>query len=381
MLREQGVVTLALTPLGLLLFGQASVVGLVANLLAIPWVTLVVTPLALLGVLWAPLWALAAALARAGAGGGAGSGWRPGPGQRVAGRRRRWGLGVAAVLGGWCWRCAGPGRCALLGAAAAAAGAAVAAAAPAPGQFELLAADVGQGNAVLVRTATHTLLYDAGPRYGPESDAGHRVLVPLLRALGERVDTAHAEPPRQRPHRRRARRAGGSSRRRRALGSIEDGHELQALRPATPLPGRPALAVGRRGVRAAAPEPRPTTRAGSSPTRLSCVLRVRAAGGGQRRCWRATSSRRRSRPWSRHGPNLRADLLLAPHHGSKTARRAPAFLARCSRAGCWPRPVTATALATRPSPWCSATRRWAGFVATPRLRRSHLAQPSAIAAN
>jgi hypothetical protein len=42
---------------------------------------------------------------------------------------------------------------------------------------------------VLVRTATHSLLYDAGPRYSLESDAGHRVLVPLLRAYGERLDT------------------------------------------------------------------------------------------------------------------------------------------------------------------------------------------------
>ena len=49
-------VTLALTPLTLLLFGQVSLVGFAANLLAIPWVTLVVTPLALGGVLWAPLW-------------------------------------------------------------------------------------------------------------------------------------------------------------------------------------------------------------------------------------------------------------------------------------------------------------------------------------
>lgn len=60
LLREQWVVTLALTPLTLLLFGQVSLVGFAANLLAIPWVTLVVTPLALAGVLWAPLWSLAA---------------------------------------------------------------------------------------------------------------------------------------------------------------------------------------------------------------------------------------------------------------------------------------------------------------------------------
>lgn len=35
-LREQSVMTLALAPLTLLLFGQVSVVGLLANLLAIP---------------------------------------------------------------------------------------------------------------------------------------------------------------------------------------------------------------------------------------------------------------------------------------------------------------------------------------------------------
>jgi len=60
LLREQWVVTLALTPLGLLLFGQVSLVGLLANVLAIPWVTLVVTPLAFAGVVWAPLWQAAA---------------------------------------------------------------------------------------------------------------------------------------------------------------------------------------------------------------------------------------------------------------------------------------------------------------------------------
>ncbi|MDI1245380.1 MAG: ComEC/Rec2 family competence protein, partial [Rhodoferax sp.] len=60
LLREQWVITLALTPLSLLLFGQVSLVGLLANALAIPWVTLLVTPLAMLGVLWHPLWDLAA---------------------------------------------------------------------------------------------------------------------------------------------------------------------------------------------------------------------------------------------------------------------------------------------------------------------------------
>jgi len=39
--------------------------------------------------------------------------------------------------------------------------------------------------AVLVRTRSHVLLFDAGPQYSRESDAGQRVLVPLLRARGD----------------------------------------------------------------------------------------------------------------------------------------------------------------------------------------------------
>ena len=61
-------------------------------------------------------------------------------------------------------------------------------AAPAHGEFDLMAVDIGQGNAVLLRTARHALLYDTGPQYGMDSNAGERVLVPLLQALGLRLD-------------------------------------------------------------------------------------------------------------------------------------------------------------------------------------------------
>ena len=53
----------------------------------------------------------------------------------------------------------------------------------APGHFRAEVIDVGQGTAILIRTATHSLLYDTGPTYG-ESDAGERIVVPYLRALG-----------------------------------------------------------------------------------------------------------------------------------------------------------------------------------------------------
>lgn len=45
--------------------------------------------------------------------------------------------------------------------------------------------DVGQGLSVLVRTREHSLLYDAGPRFG-DFDIGERVLLPSLRGLNLR---------------------------------------------------------------------------------------------------------------------------------------------------------------------------------------------------
>ena len=59
---------------------------------------------------------------------------------------------------------------------------------PKAGHFDLWFADVGQGNAVLLRTANHALLYDAGPAYTETSDAGQRVLVPLLNRFGVKLD-------------------------------------------------------------------------------------------------------------------------------------------------------------------------------------------------
>ena len=59
-LRTQLVATLGLTPLTLVFFQQVSLVGFAANLVAIPLVTLVITPLALLGVVLVPLWSVGA---------------------------------------------------------------------------------------------------------------------------------------------------------------------------------------------------------------------------------------------------------------------------------------------------------------------------------
>lgn len=66
------------------------------------------------------------------------------------------------------------------------------------GQAEVWMLDVGQGQAFLLRTRGHALLYDAGP-VRAEVDLGERVVVPTLRKLGVRaldlmlISHAHAD--------------------------------------------------------------------------------------------------------------------------------------------------------------------------------------------
>ena len=193
----QGVATLGLLPLTVVLFGQASLAGPLANLAAVPWWSLVVIPLGLLGLLaetlqpgWGGVpWRLAAAafdqlwpalawfadspLAMA---------WLPEP---------RWFALPLALLGAtWLMMPRGmPARplalllwLPLLWPPRQL---------PAPGEVELTVIDVGQGLAVLVRTAHRSLLYDMGPALPDGFDAGERAVAPALRGLGvRRLDAA-----------------------------------------------------------------------------------------------------------------------------------------------------------------------------------------------
>jgi competence protein ComEC len=334
LLREQAVVTLALAPLGLVLFQQVSVVGVLANLLAIPWMTLVVTPVAMLGVLAAPLWHVAAAAVQAQA--------------VVLGWLAAWPWAVltlpaaplwaslAGTLGAlllvlrvpWGWRVLGlplllpmllwqPAR-------------------PSMGAFELLAADIGQGNAVLVRTATHSLLFDTGPRFGSESDAGHLVLVPLLRALGERLDlvvVSHSDSD----HSGGAEAVLQSQPGARLLSSIEPSHTLSQTRPVERCLAGQSWEWD--GIRFDVLHPRlqdyvplaPSPASSASPAKgrikpnaLSCVLRI--SNGPQTALLVGDIElAQEARLVADMAPQLRADVLLVPHHGSNTSS-SPAFL-------------------------------------------------------
>jgi competence protein ComEC len=313
MLREQWVVTVALTPLTLLLFGQVSVVGLLANALAIPWVTLVITPLAMAGVAIAPLWQLAAWAVRALE---VYLHWLASfPFVMVSMPAPPLWAGAAGVLGGLLLATRLPWQVRLLGLPLLVPVLLWQPVRPDAAQFELLAADIGQGNAVIVRTATHTLVYDSGPRYSPESDAGHRVLVPLLRALDERVDTLMLSH-RDSDHTGGAAAVLAMQPQAALLSSIEDGHELQALRPSR------RCAAGQRwqwdGVDFEVLHPSADDyQATNKSNAMSCVLRI--SNGAHTVLLAGDIEQAQEARLAQQGAALKADLLLVPHHGSKTS--------------------------------------------------------------
>jgi competence protein ComEC len=330
-LRTQLVASIGLAPLSMLFFQQVSIVGLLANLVAIPAVTLLITPLGLLGVLLQPLWLVGgwlvqalSALLQAVAGwplavwtAAAAPPWAAASGLLAA---------VLAVLPlPWRLRLASlPLMLPLLWPAVQR---------PAPGSFEVLAADVGQGTAVLVRTARHLLVYDAGPTYSPEADAGGRVLLPLLRVRGEpRVDLLVLS------HRDTDHVGGAAS----LLGGVPVRALSTSLEPAHPLlqrglPHTPCSA-GQRwqwdGVQFELLHPLPADVAGGEgprlrPNALSCVLRVqgRLAGNGAGRGGQDNSmlltgdieAAQEAALLARDPAALRSGVLLVPHHGSRTS--------------------------------------------------------------
>jgi len=196
-LSAQGVATLGLLPLSAMLFGQASLAGPFANLIAIPWWSLVVVPLALIGTAldalhggwgaWAWNWAASAFdpswwafehLAH----GRLALWWLPEPrwfALPLALAGAFWLLLPRGVPGKWLalllwlpllW----PQRDL-----------------PREGDAELVVLDVGQGLSMVVRTAEHVLLYDMGPAVVDGFDAGERAVVPALQAFGvARLDAA-----------------------------------------------------------------------------------------------------------------------------------------------------------------------------------------------
>ncbi len=317
--RVQWAVTVGLVPLLLVLFQQVSLVSPIANAVAIPVVSLVVTPLALAGAVlpfawplelahailevlmamlgwlaelpgavWQqhapPAWTLPLALA--------GIAWLLVP----RGFPARW-LGIVLLLPLFATPPQGPRA----------------------GDLWITVLDVGQGLSVLARTERHALLYDAGPAFNAFSDSGSRVILPYLRGEGiNRLDAlivSHDDGDH----------SGGAASVLEAIpvgmlwSSLASDHALLEA----PTWRAPCIA-GRKwvwdGVSFEFLHPREEVLSGRSAraNNRSCVLRIESKGG--RVLLTGDIERGAERELLRHAPKLlTAEALLVPHHGSATS--------------------------------------------------------------
>ena len=186
----QLVMTVALLPLTLWFFGQASLVGALSNLIAVPFVSFVIVPCTLFGTLLLALWpALATPVLWLAAQCTHAQWWLL---QQMAGwpgahwylpAVQPWALLLALLGALWLFMPRGVplrwlGMLLFL---------------PllwppqqrvAEGAFQVWVLDVGQGLSVLLRTRDHALVYDTGARYPSGFDLGDAVVLPSIHALG-----------------------------------------------------------------------------------------------------------------------------------------------------------------------------------------------------
>ncbi|MEO6967421.1 MAG: ComEC/Rec2 family competence protein [Rhodanobacteraceae bacterium] len=182
--------TLALLPLTVWFFGQASLVAPLANLIAVPFVSLVIVPLNLaacamlltLPSLGVPLLHACAHLVDA-------QWW-------LLAKMAAWPLALHYLPEPrtWAFALACAGAIWLLAPRGVPARASAVLlflplcwpkiALPPPGGFASTVLDVGQGLSVLVRTRQHELLFDTGAKYPSGFDLGEAVVMPSLHALG-----------------------------------------------------------------------------------------------------------------------------------------------------------------------------------------------------
>ena len=316
LVRAQWLVTLGLAPLLLLAFGRLSWVAPAANLILVPVFSVLLLPLILAGTL---LGALFPALATPLLGAAATTLsvlWTPWAGLAswpVAASSLPmldW-IGVGMMIGGTAWLLAPrgtPGR--IMGALLVVLALIRPGQPIEPGVVEATLLDVGQGQALVLRTARHVLLYDTGPRMG-DTDAVEWVIEPYLRSEGidrvDRVIVSHDDIDH----------SGGAVRLRQVMAVREwlGGGEH-------PFPGTRPCRSGETwrwdGVMFEVLYPPAGYR--GSDNEGSCVLQITAPGG--RMLVMGDLERRGERILLEQGADVRADVLIAGHHGSAGASSA-----------------------------------------------------------
>jgi competence protein ComEC len=328
--RAQAAITLGLIPLMLILFQQISIVSPLANAVAIPVVTFIVVPLALASIVvpWDLLLVAAhqifawLALFLDVLGGLPVAVWQQHAPPAWAAL-----VGVLGVL--WLLAPRGvPGR--VLGLAGLAPLFIVVPLLPPPGAFRVTVLDVGQGLAVLVQTHAHALLYDTGPRFNETADAGNRIIAPMLRSTGVARLDALIVSHQDSDH------SGGALS---LLQTVPVGWVASSLPADHPIV-RSLDARGEAARRCVAGERwtwdgvdfvmlHPVAANYANPklkaNDLSCVVHVANAAGSVLLTG-DIEARTEADLIRRVEERLHADLLVVPHHGSRTSST-PAFIA------------------------------------------------------
>ena len=321
----QWAVTLALMPALLAMFQQVSIISPLANALAIPLVSLAVVPLTLVGMLLPFDWVLQLAHAV----------------MAACTAALEWMSQLPAAVWqqhappGWAVALAVVGAAILLlprGVPLRWTGAAwflpLFLALPPPlneGELRLTVLDVGNGLAVVARTRHHTLLFDTGSAYGPHTDAGNRMIVPYLRAAGVKALDVLIVSHDDLDH------YGGASSVLQAMPVAQLLTSVPDLDPLRFEVEKSARCVAGQdwewdGVRFDLLHPTGESYADASikDNNRSCVLRI-AAGKHVALIPADIEARAEQQLLASSPEKLRAQVLVAPHHGSKTSS-IPAFV-------------------------------------------------------
>lgn len=322
-IRTQIAVTLGLVPLTLVLFQEVSLISPIANAFAIPVVSLIVVPLTLLGVVVSETIGVNFLLASAhfvmslcyDA-----LAWLAQLNHVVwqSHEPSLWAASLALIAVLWLLAPRGiPARAAALvlllplflsrpsG--------------PIDGALRVHVLDVGQGLAHVVRTAHHTLVYDTGPRWNPDADSGNRIIVPFLRGEGitklDALIVTHADDDH----------SGGAK-------SVIDARNPAWVMTSMPLAHEyfsNAVETMRCEVGDAwhwdgvdfeilHPTTEDYARGDLKTNDMGCVLKI-SAPGGSILLTADIEARSETALRLRDAASLKADVLVVPHHGSKTS--------------------------------------------------------------
>jgi competence protein ComEC len=329
--RAQWLVFVGLAPLLLWFFQTLALTGPLANIIAIPWVSFLTVPLSLVGAVLFPVLPAAAAMFIQLADLSLQGLWPvlewcaavESP-QWLAIKPPLWTLLPAAV--GILWFLAPRGLPARwVGVVWLAPIFLVTNGNIEPGEAEFTLLDVGQGLAAVIKTQHHVLVYDSGPRFNSGFDTGRAVVLPYLRSAGiqhiDRLVITHGDNDH----------IGGAQSLLAAM-PVEQ-IDTSVIKKFSPGQARRCVSGTQwqwDGVKFEFLSPDAEDFAREQvENNLSCVLRVQTPSAKVLLTGDIEKSVERELVLEAEKHSIAADILLIPHHGSKTSSSQP-FIDRVS---------------------------------------------------